>query len=97
MKYVCKYLDFQDFDNSWVDYAYRLTKEGACKAEKEFKFGLIEAKKVRIKEIEDEIEEAKKTDDNEEIESLKDCLEWEIDKNPLEHYIFKIEPVEVKE
>jgi hypothetical protein len=95
--YVCKHLDCQDFDSSWFNYSYHLTKEGACKAEENFKFGLVKAKDERINEMMFEMEEAKKTDDGHEIEQLQECLIWEQEKNPLDEYKFKIEEVEVKE
>ena len=96
--YVCKYIqDDWDYESHWQDYAYCLTKEGACKAEEKFKFDLIKSKNDIIKEIKDEIEEAKKTDDNDEIELLKECLELEINSNPLDRYKFEIKEVEVKE
>lgn len=94
--YVFKYFDEYN-DSEYINSSYHLTEKGACKAGEEFKASLFESKNLRIKEIEDEIEEAKKTDDNDEIEQLQECLIWEQEKSVLGDYKFKIEEVEVKE
>ncbi len=96
--YICSYIENSyDLESHWYDYSYHLSKEGAVKAEENFKKSLIENKDQRMKDIMFEMEEVKKTNDTEEIECLIESLDWEENNDVFEHYEFKIYEKEVKE